>query len=495
MEMAIALVCVLLFANQASPAAAQSKMVFAHYLIYFPDTIATYKQEIQLAQSKGIDAFALNTNIYRKTLFDNMYQAAKELGTNFKLFFSADIHIGDSSVQPPDDRLSKANIVSMLVDYRAHPNQLQYKNKAFFTSWLGNDDSFWGQDSVAAWDDIFSQAGGKSLYYFLPFFPTDGSYFGVKGTIYDRFGSTVDGTYGWETSAWNYQNGNFSAPAISPGDADSLRVSNDLGKTYMAMVSPWFFKDADNNQFCCVSTSSSCDPNGRPDSWSGCPCQVKGDYQGPGLWLQKWSQIIASSPPLVEIATWNDWFEGHYVSPALSQGASGISVDVAGLPHEAYLELGKHYISWYKTGSEPVATRDELYLFYFTQSHSTTVANKPCGILHADKLSDAVYVVTVLSPGASATITLKSGALTSFATATQGVNVHGMGFQTGTQSATFQRGSVSFTLTGSKPISNSGLSKYNFNVYSIFCADVQNGKCGSSSRFLDNTKEIFSHLL
>jgi len=163
MKIVIAFVCVLLLGTQAWSAAAQPKMVFAHYLIYYPDTIATYKQEIQLAQSKGIDAFALNTNIYRKTLFDNMYQAAEELGTDFKLFFSADIHSGNSFVQLPNDQLSKANIVSMLVDYRAHPNQLQYKGKSFFTSWLGNDDSFWGQDSVAAWNDIFAQAGGQGI--------------------------------------------------------------------------------------------------------------------------------------------------------------------------------------------------------------------------------------------------------------------------------------------------------------------------------------------
>lgn len=154
-------------------------------------------------------------------------------------------------------------------------------------------------------------------------------------------------------------------------------------------------------------------------------------------------------------------------------------MDVAGFPHQAYLELGKHYISWYKTGSELVPTTDQIYLFYFTQSHSTSVPSKPCGILHADKLSDAVYVVTVLKPGASATITLKSGTQTSVTSATQGVNVHGMGFQTGMQSATFQRGSVTYTLTGAKPISNSGLSSYNFNVQSTFCTDVQNGQCGN----------------
>jgi glucan endo-1,3-alpha-glucosidase len=452
--------------------AAPPKMVFAHYLIYADDSIETYKQEIQLAQSKGIDAFALNTNVWRKQLADNIYKAASDLGTGFNLFFSADIHKDDNG------RLSPSDIVAML-SYRTHPNQLQYNGKSFFTSWLGDDDGYWSDysyaNAVKAWNDIFSKAGGKDLYFFMPFFPTDGSYYGVKG-IYDLFGSTVDGYYGWDTSAWNYKTPDYSVPAVSPGDADSLRISNDYGKTYMAMVSPWFFKNSKTNSDCCDSSCSS-----TSTSQSSCPCQVKGDYQGSGLWLQKWSQIIANPSPLVEIVTWNDWIEGHYISPPLSTGAGASGVNVAAFPHQAYLELGKHYIQWYKTGSEPVPTKDEIYLFYFKQGHGVNIPQVRCGILNADKLTDTVVVVVVLTAGAPAQLTLRSGGYTNninTSPQSQGVFVHGIGFQPGTQSATIRRGSVTYTLRGDAEISNSGLTEYNFNVYSIFCSDVQDGHCG-----------------
>ncbi|KAL2643978.1 hypothetical protein R1flu_011565 [Riccia fluitans] len=447
-------------------------LVFAHYLIYAPDSVATYKAEIQLAQSKGIDAFALNTNVYRKNLFDQMYQAAQELGTGFKIFVSADIHADGNG------RLSPADVSDMMTSYRTHPNQLMYNGKSFFTSWLGNDDSYWSfygySNSVAAWQDIFNQAGGKSLYFFIPFFPTDGSYNGVTGVL-NTFGTLVDGYYGWDTSAWNYINNNFDTPGTSPGDATSLQACVDAGKTYMASVSAWFFKNLGGQQ-CCPSTTPSCSPSSSDQS--GCPCQVKGNYQGSGLWLQHWTQIINNPPPLVEIVSWNDWIEGHYVSPNLSVGAASSGVDVAGFPHDAYLDLGKHYIDWYKTGTEPAPSQDSVYLFYYTQSSSVSISGQ-CSILHQEKLTDAVYAVIKLSPGPAATITINSGGHTTMGNATQGINVIGMGFFEGTQSVTFVRGSVTYTLTGAKQISNSGLSSYNYNVYSAFCKNVQNGACGS----------------
>jgi hypothetical protein len=232
--LAACMVLAMVSSSLVSPAAAQPpNMIFAHYMIYYPDSIDTYKQEIQLAKSKGIDAFALNTNIYRQNLFDQMYDAADQLNIGFKLFFSADIHCCDPGTTPPNDRLSPTNIISMLSDYRTRPSQLQYNGRSFFTSW-GGDDSYWQSQGYgysgqkAAWDDIFSRAGGKSLYYYLPFYATDGSYYGVLGQVYQPYGSTVDSYYGWDRSAWNYENNNWNTPITTPGDTSSLQVSENL---------------------------------------------------------------------------------------------------------------------------------------------------------------------------------------------------------------------------------------------------------------------------
>src|SRR5579872_2193765 len=77
------------------------KMVFAHYMVCCPTagggaTVEDFKHEIQEAQSRGIDGFALNCGGWNKsephykvrTL--EIYEAARRLGTGFQLFISAD---------------------------------------------------------------------------------------------------------------------------------------------------------------------------------------------------------------------------------------------------------------------------------------------------------------------------------------------------------------------------------------------------------------------
>eukprot|EP01018_Ginkgo_biloba_P039948 Gb_40400 [translate_table: standard] len=256
-----------------------------------------------------------------------MYQAAMEVGPNFKLFFSADIH-KDSNGNLNDE------IALMLTRYSNHPNQLKYNGKQFFSAWLGSDDSWWKEygysTALAGWQDVFQKAGGKNNYFFVPFFPTDGSKDGVLGTI-DKFTSIVDGLFAWDTSAWPYFNDNYQTPSDEK-DRNYLDGCNANGKVFKASVSPWFFKNIQGT--CCsdVCKSKSVD----------CQCQVKGNYQGPGLWLKRWEQLINMKPPLVEIVTWNDWPESSYVAPALSVGASDSGV--TDFTHQAFLDVGEHYI-------------------------------------------------------------------------------------------------------------------------------------------------------
>ncbi|MCO5575307.1 hypothetical protein L7F22_029107 [Adiantum nelumboides] len=74
---------------------AQSKMVFAHYMLYsflYSDDVAGFTREIALAKAYGIDGFALNTGVWNdvyQTRADYLYQAAAA-ANDFKLFFSAD---------------------------------------------------------------------------------------------------------------------------------------------------------------------------------------------------------------------------------------------------------------------------------------------------------------------------------------------------------------------------------------------------------------------
>jgi len=56
-------------------------------------TKETWLKDIRLAHDYGIDAFALNigTSDWQSGQVDNAYQAAKDSGTDFKLFISFDM--------------------------------------------------------------------------------------------------------------------------------------------------------------------------------------------------------------------------------------------------------------------------------------------------------------------------------------------------------------------------------------------------------------------
>ncbi|GLJ34596.1 hypothetical protein SUGI_0695830 [Cryptomeria japonica] len=429
--------------------AADPGLVFAHYMLYADDDISVFKQEIQLAQSKGIDAFALNSNVWRQTLADRMYQAAEEVGTSFKIFFSADIHKDDNGNLTPDQ------LVTMLSsNYTSHPNQMTYQDKPLFTAWLGSSDSWWADynysSALEGWKAVFENAGGKDKFFFIPFFATDGSYWGVRGTA-ETYTDVINGLFAWDTSAWPYFSPDFQTVNASK-DENYLSACNYVGKVYMASPSPWFFKNIAGS--CCSDYCNNKD-------LSNCNCQVKGNYQGPGLWITRWEQLINLSIPLLEIVTWNDWVESSYVAPPLSIA----SANVSDFTHRAFLELGKYYITWYKTRSAPAITEDSLYMFYYTHSKDVIVAADGCQVTYSDQLSDKLYVTTMLT--ASASVELRSGNSSQTFDAAEGVSTWSMDFQEGQQVAVLTRGGATVsTLIGSVNISNSNVETYNFNVYS-----------------------------
>jgi len=433
---------------------ADPRLVFAHYMLYANDNINVLKQEIRLAQSRGIDAFALNSNVWRQGLADNMYQAAKEMGPSFKIFFSADIHKDANGNLTPDQ------LVTMLTRYETHPNQMTYRGKPLFTAWLGSFDSWWADynysSAISGWNAVFQKAGGRDKFFFVPFFPTDGSLAGVQGTL-EKFKDIIDGLFAWDTSAWPYFSPDFQNPSDSK-DRNYLSACKAAGKVYMASPSPWFFKNILGS--CCSDACKAKDP-------SDCNCQVKGNYQGPGLWIKKWEELIQLSPPLLEIVTWNDWVESSYVAPPLSTAAA----DVAGYTHRAFLELGQYYIRWYKSGRAPAIRQDSLYMFYYTQSKNVNASADECKVVYSEQLTDKVYV-TVMLTGA-ATVELRSGRVSKTFGAPKGLSTWNMDYQVGQQMAILKRrGKVVRTLSGSKMISNSNVTRYNFNVYST-CTTCQ----------------------
>lgn len=418
-----------LILGAAPPLARSEPLVFAHYMLYsflYSDDVAGMKREIQLAQQHGIDAFALNTGVWDdeyQTRADHLYQAAASLG--FKIFFSADMQ----------GSLTVANIVTMLTRYASYSSQLTYNGKQFFSTFTGRSVTLSPYSSpLSTWQDgIFPAAGGRDQIFFVPFFETSGQQDDISYVL-STFASILDGLFAWDTSAWPYLNSDYNTVSTA-ADQAYIAACSAAGKVYMPSVSPWFFRS---------------------------DLGVKGNYAGDTLWRTKWGQLAAMQPLFVEIISWNDWAERHYVVSVPSDNTPYGSSENndQGFPHLPYLDLaGRYYIPWLKSGNAPAIAQDVLYLFYYTQTKSgSSIPNV------AAALVDNVYATVLLTQAGDVQLTSGS-ATTTFSGLQPGVNSVSMPFNVGQQTATLSRnGATVLTITGADAIT-APTSPQDFNVY------------------------------
>ncbi|KAJ7726597.1 glycoside hydrolase family 71 protein [Mycena olivaceomarginata] len=132
------------------------------------------------------------------------------------------------------------------------------------------------------------------------------------------------------------------------------------------------------------------------------------------LYQSRWDEVLQVQPQFVEIVTWNDFGESHYIgplhgnnSPIYAGGPTGAERWVNGMPHDAWRDVAQVYISAFKSGaSTPTVTTDELVYYYRPNPKGTTcsdtVAPQPTGYQYDD---DFVFVIALLKSAGTVTIT------------------------------------------------------------------------------------------
>jgi hypothetical protein len=239
------------------------------------------------AKSLGIDAFALNIGVDPYT--DQQLQLAYDSAANndMKVFISFDFNwwnIGQVTA-----------IGQKVAQYGDKPAQLIVDNKIFVSSFAG--------DGLNV--EALRAAVGRSIFFAPNFHPSEGTDI-----------SPVDGLLNW--MAWP-NNGNNKAPSpdksVSVADGDHVYVNALAGKAYVARqysdsqtnllyhlahyyiaVSPWFFTHFGPE----VSYSK---------NWN---------FPSDLLWFNRWNEVLALKPRFIEIVTWNDYGESHYIGPLKS---------------------------------------------------------------------------------------------------------------------------------------------------------------------------------
>ncbi|KAM3515963.1 hypothetical protein MY11210_000503 [Beauveria gryllotalpidicola] len=416
---------------------AADRLVFCHFMVGIVGDRTSandYDDDMRRAKAAGIDAFALNIGVdgYTDQQLGYAYDSAARNG--IKVFISFDFNWW----KPGD----AAGVGGKIKQYKDRPAQLRVDNRVFVSSFAGD-----GLDV-----DAMRSAAGDDVYFVPNFHP------GQSGS------DKVDGALNW--MGWP-SDGNNKAPknghAVSVADGDDAYQSWLGGKTYLAPVSPWFFTHFGPE----VSFSK---------NWV---------FPGGSLLFDRWNEVLQKGFPMVEIITWNDYGESHYVGPLSSPHYDdGNSKWTNDMPHDGWLDLSKPFIKAYKAGAKSVddfIDNEQIVYWYrrtlasldcdATDTTSGRPANNASGNYFEGRpdgwqtMPDVVYVASFLkSPG---TITVTSGGQARTENAPAGAHLFSVPAGVGRQTFGLSRGGATVMQeTSLMDISNvcpCGL--YNFNAY------------------------------
>ncbi len=238
-----------------------------------------------------------------------------------------------------------------------HPNYFRINNRPFFSTFAGeNQDPFW-----SSWK---SSSGLNP--YFCPSWPN------YQTTNLLQSHPVADCIFTWNT--WPAPNSGPNASFDNTGDKNLLASARATGKTFMAPIAPWFYTNVWGT--------------GWSKHWI---------FNSELLLPQRWQQIVELQPDFVEFVTWNDYSESSYICTI----GGDLPIDIGGITnmvntpqpmkHDAWLDLSKHYIQWYKNKTRPVVTTEQFYWWYRVHPKNDVVGTAPqyrndardCVVIHS----------------------------------------------------------------------------------------------------------------
>ncbi|TEY86550.1 hypothetical protein BOTCAL_0006g00300 [Botryotinia calthae] len=440
------------------------RLVFCHFMIGIVGERVgpqDYDSDMQRAKALGIDAFALNIGVdpYTDTQLAFAYQSAANNG--MKVFISFDFNWWNPSSQA-------TQIGQMIAKYAALPAQLFFEGKAFASSFAGD------QLDIAA-----LRAGAGIPIFFAPnFHPEMGTNFG-----------TIDGALNW--LGWP-NDGNNKAPTpehnvtVEAGDAAYIQAL--AGKPYIARM--YTQSDLRETKVNIIASGFSLVQH----SFRTIPYSKNWIFPSDLLWFNRWNEILTLGPQFIEIVTWNDYGESHYIGPLDSlHFDDGNSKWVNDMPHDGWLDMAKPYIAAYHAGdSSPnkYITSDQLVYWYRPNLRTldcdatdTTMvpANNGSGNYFQGRpngwedMQDSVFIVAMLTePGV---VTVMSGDNVQQFNAPAGASAYQVDMRVGKQQFFLQRGTEIVLESVSRhdvtDVCICGI--YNFNAYVGTVPDIASG--------------------
>ncbi|CAG7981019.1 unnamed protein product, partial [Penicillium nalgiovense] len=343
---------------------ADGKAVFAHFMVTNSEnyTISDWESDMKLAQDAHIDAFALNMAWKDGTNDASVKKAFIAANTaGFMLFFSFD-YAGNGP-------WNKDVVIDMIQEYGPNSAYFHYDGKPFVST-------FEGPDSADDWVKIKARTG----CFFMP----DWSSVGAKPAIALANG-VADGLFSW--SAWPW--GNQTMDTYT--DASYIQYLD--GKPYMIAISPWFYTNLP----------------GYNKNWI---------WKGDSLWFDRWQQLFGLDPmpEFVQIISWNDYGESHYIGPIYDKSMAAFDIGEAPYnyvmdhPHDAWRKALPFLIDVYKLGKATMT--DDIVIFWYRRnfvsacSPSGTTVNTASQLQiefePSSALEDRIFVMGLFQTGNSA---------------------------------------------------------------------------------------------
>jgi Glycosyl hydrolase family 71 len=270
---------------------------------------ADWASDIAMAKAAKIDGFAMNIaagDPNTDIVLANAYAAA-EAASGFNMFLSFDyLSMG---------AWNAGQVINKINQYKFSSAQFLYHGKPLAST-------FEGVGNIGDWAGIKSATG----CFFIP----DWSSLGPAG--FASHLNIADGAFSWD--AWP------EGARDKTTDADNAWMQMLGGKPFMMPVSPWFYTNMPN----------------WGKNWL---------WRGDDLWYDRWQEVVRLQPSMVQILTWNDFGEAHYIGPIHEGGIPDGAHYVPGMPHEAWLKFLPHYIDAYKSGNNTSLDEHEEAITYW----------------------------------------------------------------------------------------------------------------------------------
>ncbi|CAK1364072.1 unnamed protein product [Cercospora beticola] len=373
--------------------------VMAHFMLMnsFAYDVDMWKKDMAAAQQIGVDGFAINwtppdcngDSSWYVDRIEDAYTAAEDVG--FKLTYSFDMSYSVCNIY-----WNTTFMQDIITKHAGSPATYRWNSNILVSTYGGDMVGHYGnqffqtlKDNMKYWNNAITLAPALTTYSMAGYNNPESS---AKKLINDF--PSIDGYFNWQ--AWPL---NVDANITSTPDKAFQSALKNAGKTgpYIMAMSPWQYKDLDS---------------GNPlDAWVA---------YSDTLFPNRFKQITSDDeiqPDIIEILTWNDFCESHYIRDLPSQDIKAkdyvelgdMGAYVWGQNHAPWRIIAKYYITWWKTGTPPPITMDQVVFWHRIHPKATLcLGGSSTGIRNNQFPEDAVFAWALVKDAATISMSVGS---------------------------------------------------------------------------------------